>query len=95
MKRFDRDNYDLQRSGKSWNAGTLLAGVNMLAQTLPSNVWQNLVGVVEGFIEHTPEALENLGLLGAQPQERRSVPRSSLAQVPWSGRRRRHPRVRC
>ena len=64
MKRFDRDNYDLQRSGKSWNAGTLLAGVNMLAQTLPSNVWQNLVGWSKGFIEHTPEALENLGLLG-------------------------------
>lgn len=64
LRRFDRDAYELQRSGKSWSAGTLESGLNMVAQTLPSNIWRNVVGWAKGFVEQTPETVERLGLAG-------------------------------
>lgn len=64
FRRFDRDANDLQRSGRSWGSAPLQAGLNAIASTLPSGVWQNIVGWAKGFAEQTPETLERVGALG-------------------------------
>jgi hypothetical protein len=63
-RRFDRDMYDQQMSGKTTFAAPLRAGVELLGQTMPSSIWRNVVGWAKGFAQQTPETVERVGLVG-------------------------------
>ena len=61
FRRWDRDNYDKVIAGHHWGAAPLESGMRIIADTLPSNVWQNLVGSAKGLIEQAPETAERAG----------------------------------
>lgn len=63
-RRLDRDMLEGQMSGKTMLAAPLRAGFELLGQTMPSNIYRNVVGWAKGFIEQTPETVERVGLLG-------------------------------
>ena len=64
FSRFDRDSYEAMRQGKAFPAVPLEAGLRMIANTLPSRVFQGLVGMAKGLVEQTPETWERVGALG-------------------------------
>jgi hypothetical protein len=64
LRRFDRDNYERQRAGYHWYSAPVMSGVNALTNTLPSRVFQGIVGAAKGFVLQAPETAERLGLLG-------------------------------
>ena len=63
-RRFDRDTEETIRSGNDWKSAPVEAGVRMLTNTLPSRVWQGIVGAAKGLVEQAPETASRVGLLG-------------------------------
>lgn len=64
FRRFDRDNFEAQRQGKHWYSTPVSSGINALSNTLPSRVFQGIVGGAKGVVLQTPETLERGGLVG-------------------------------
>ncbi|HXF73156.1 MAG TPA: hypothetical protein VNO79_11160 [Actinomycetota bacterium] len=64
FRRWDRDNYEAVVAGRHWGAAPIEAGIRAITNTLPSRVWQGLVGTARGLVEQTPETFERGGLLG-------------------------------
>lgn len=64
FRRWDRDNYEAVVSGHHWGAAPLEAGIRTITNTLPSRVWQGLLGSAKGVLAQTPESAERLGLAG-------------------------------
>ena len=64
FRRFDRDNEELVRSGKHWLAAPVSTGVRTLSYTLPSRVFQAIVGFARGYVDQTAETAERVGLTG-------------------------------
>ncbi len=64
FRRWDRDNYEAVVAGHHWGAAPIEAGIRAITNTLPSRVWQGLVGAARGIVQQTPETLERGGLLG-------------------------------
>ncbi|HXF71485.1 MAG TPA: hypothetical protein VNO79_02615, partial [Actinomycetota bacterium] len=64
FRRFDRDAREEQLRGHHPGAAPVEAGVRLITQTLPSQVWRNLVGAARGLVEQAPETAERLGALG-------------------------------
>lgn len=64
FRRFDRDNYEEQRAGKHWYSAPVSSGMRALTNTLPSRVFQGLVGAAKGIVTQAPETAERVGALG-------------------------------
>jgi hypothetical protein len=70
FRRWDRDNYEKVLAGHHWGAAPIEAGFRLIANTLPSRVWQGVLGAAKGlqaqaFGTDTEEgSLERLGALG-------------------------------
>ena len=64
FRRWDRDNYEQVFAGRHWGAAPIEAAFRAITNTLPSRVWQGLVGAARGLVEQTPETLERGGLVG-------------------------------
>jgi hypothetical protein len=64
FRRFDRDNFEEQRAGNHWYSAPIMSGAKALANTLPSRVFQGIVGAAKGFVTQAPETAERVGLLG-------------------------------
>ena len=64
FRRWDRDNYEKVIAGHHWGAAPLEAGIRAITNTLPSRVWQGVIGSAKGLVEQTPETLERGGAIG-------------------------------
>jgi hypothetical protein len=70
FRRWDRDNYDKVLAGHHWGAFPIEAGFRLIADTLPSAVWQGLVGSAVGLknqafgTDQEEGSLERLGAVG-------------------------------
>lgn len=64
FRRWDRDNYEQVIAGKHWGAAPIEAGFRLITNTLPSRVWQGLIGAAKGLAQQAPETLERGGLVG-------------------------------
>jgi hypothetical protein len=62
--RWDQDNREQQMGGSSWGAAPVRAGLELLTNTMPTNVFRAIVGGARGFVEQAPETAERVGLLG-------------------------------
>jgi hypothetical protein len=61
FRRWDRDNYEKVVAGHHWGAAPLEAGIRAITNTLPSRVWQGLVGSAKGLAQQAPETAERVG----------------------------------
>ena len=64
FRRYDRDNEEQVRSGKHWLAAPVETGIRALGYTLPSGVFQAILGAAKGLVEQAPQTAERVGLLG-------------------------------
>jgi hypothetical protein len=64
FRRFDRDNFYSQQAGRHWYSAPIESGIRAITNTLPSRVFQGIVGSAKGFVQQTPETAERLGLAG-------------------------------
>ena len=64
FRRWDRDNYEAQQAGHHFLAAPLAAGFELIANTLPSRVYQGLIGAAKGFALQAPETAERVGAVG-------------------------------
>lgn len=64
LRRFERDNHDEQMRGHHVGAAPIEAGLRLITNTLPSRVFQGIVGSAKGVVQQTPETFERAGALG-------------------------------
>ena len=64
LRRFDRDNFEEQRAGNHWYSAPIYSGTKALTNTLPSRVFQGIVGAAKGMVTQTPETVGRVGALG-------------------------------
>ncbi len=64
LGRFDYDNQQLQLAGKHPGAAPLAAGIRLIGNVLPAEVWNGVVGTARGLVKQAPETAERLGLTG-------------------------------
>ena len=64
LRQADRDAMDAQRSGKSLLAAPVATGMKLITDTLPSRVWQGVVGAAKGLAAQSQETAERVGLAG-------------------------------
>ena len=63
-RRMERDAEESVRSGYSWSGGPVEAGIRAITNTLPSLVWQGVIGAAKGLAIQTPETAERAGAIG-------------------------------
>jgi len=64
FRRWDRDNWEQQQAGRHWYSAPIESGIRAITNTLPSRVFQGLVGGAKGVVLQTPETFERGGLAG-------------------------------
>jgi hypothetical protein len=64
MRRADRDAANELRSGKNYVSAPTATVLRYLGETLPSAVFQGIVGTAKGMVQQAPETLERGGFVG-------------------------------
>src|SRR6266545_436041 len=64
FRRMDADSKQQQMSGGHWASTPVEAGLRLITNSLPTSVWQGIVGGAKGLVEQTPETVERVGALG-------------------------------
>jgi hypothetical protein len=68
FRSWDHNNLEAQlggeKGGRFPTAAPVSAGVRLISNTMPSNVFQTLVGAAKGFVEEAPQVATHLGLAG-------------------------------
>jgi hypothetical protein len=64
FSRLERDTEDQVKSGHSWTAATLQQGIGVLANTIPSRVFQGVLGAAKGIVKQAPESFARGGAVG-------------------------------
>jgi ribosomal protein S18 acetylase RimI-like enzyme len=64
MRRADRDTANELRSGKNYISAPTATVLRYLGETLPSGVWQGIVGTAKGMVQQAPETIERGGFVG-------------------------------
>lgn len=64
FRRLDRDGHDEVRAGNHFLAAPVTAGVRLITNTIPSKVFQGIVGAAKGMVKQAPETAERGGLVG-------------------------------
>ena len=64
FSRADRDAYDAMRSGKRFASADMNAGLRMLTNTMPPQVFQGILGLAKGMAQQVPETATRVGALG-------------------------------
>lgn len=64
LRRLDNDARQEQFRGHHLGAAPIEAGIRLITNTLPSRVWQGIIGTAKGLAAQTGETFERGGLLG-------------------------------
>ena len=64
FRRFDRDNREEQMAGHHWYSAPMESGMRAITNTLPSRVFQGIVGAAKGTVFQAPETATRVGLAG-------------------------------